>query len=90
MIKVKFTPALNRFQSDLKPIEVEGSTVKEVMLRTFEQFPKLRNYVLEDQGAVRKHVNIFVNGTVIRDRTLLSDELKSGDEIFIIQALSGG
>jgi hypothetical protein len=46
--------------------------------------------VLDDQSALRKHMNIFVNGNRVLDRTHLSDPVPSDGEIYVIQALSGG
>ena len=46
--------------------------------------------VLDDQGAVRKHVAIFVNSQLIRDRQTLTDPIGEDDDIFVAQALSGG
>lgn len=54
------------------------------------EYPRVRGYVLDDQGAVRRHVAIFLNGELIRDRAGLSDAVSGNDEIFVAQALSGG
>ena len=69
---------------------VEGGTVSEVLRGYFEKFPVLRGYVLEDGGSLRKHMNIFVDGSAIHDRVKLSDTVPANGEIYIIQALSGG
>ena len=60
------------------------------MRAVFEQVPKLRSYILDDQGAVRTHVVIFVDGIAIHDRKQLSDSVRPDSEIFVMQALSGG
>jgi hypothetical protein len=46
--------------------------------------------VLDDQGRLRQHVNIFIDGVMIKDRTSLSDPFRENSEIYIMQALSGG
>ncbi|MBX7103477.1 MAG: hypothetical protein K1X57_05325 [Gemmataceae bacterium] len=51
---------------------------------------ELRGYVLDDRGVVRKHVAIFVNGEPISDRVALADPVGPTDDIWVIQALSGG
>jgi hypothetical protein len=56
----------------------------------FAKSPALRGYILDDQGAVRRHVVIFVRGEAIRDRQDLSDPVGTTDEITVMQALSGG
>ena len=50
----------------------------------------MRHYVLDEQGAVRKHVAVFVNARMIADRSRLEIELEPGDKILVIQALTGG
>jgi len=55
-----------------------------------KKFPGMADYILENDGALRKHVNIFIGENMIKDRTELSDTVKNTDTIFIMQALSGG
>jgi hypothetical protein len=56
----------------------------------FASEPRLRGYVLDDQGALRRHVAIYANGRPISDRTRLMDAVAQDDEIYVFQALSGG
>ena len=90
MSKVKFTHALKRFFPDLKALEVKAEDVSELMDQVESLFPGINSYVLDDQGALREHVNIFVDGDLIYDRQHLSDKIKSNSEVYIMQALSGG
>jgi sulfur carrier protein ThiS len=64
--------------------------VAEVLEAVFGHQPELRGYLLDDQGRVRQHVMIFVNGSVLTDRERLSDPVTETSEIYIMQALSGG
>jgi molybdopterin synthase sulfur carrier subunit len=90
MAKVRFTTALNRFFPDLKEIEVEAPTLNDVIQRTDEHFPGIKGYLLEEDGSLRKHVNIFIDEELIRDRRKLTDDVAEKNEILIFQALSGG
>lgn len=90
MPKVNFTYALKRFFPELKPIEVSGGTVNEVLLQLDQHHPGIRSYIVDDQGRLREHVNIFLNGELIRDKVKLSDVAREKDEVFVMQALSGG
>jgi len=86
---VSFTCALERFlpaPSDA----VEGATVGAALAAVFASRPALRGYVLDDQGVLRRHVAVYVNGRVVNDRIGLSDPVGPGDEIYVFQALSGG
>lgn len=89
MPTVSFTSALQRF---LAPPSgpVEGETVGEALAAAFAASPALRGYILDDQGALRRHVAVYVNGGPVRDRARLSDPVGERDEIFVLQALTGG
>ena len=89
MPQIHFTSNLQR-HLDCPSADVTGATVAEVLDSLFETNPRLRGYLLDDQGRLRRHVNLFVNGETVRDRVDLSDPLASGDEVFVFQALSGG
>ena len=89
MIRITFTENIQRHVTC--PIaHVEGRTVREALEAVFLQNEKARGYVLDDRGALRKHMVIFVNGEPIRDRVRLSDSISRGAEIYVMQALSGG
>ncbi len=77
-------------QTSAPVCRVDGVTVREALHAVFDQHPTLRSYVLNDQGAVRQHVVVFVDGTAISDRQRLADAVLPESEIFVMQALSGG
>jgi molybdopterin converting factor small subunit len=89
MASISFAQSIRR-HVEVEPCSVEGKTVAEVLERVFEENERLRGYLLDDRGAVRKHVSFIVNGTTVRDRANLSDTVAGNDEIFVMQALSGG
>jgi len=90
MAKIKFTAALKRFFPDLEEMNVSGNTVGEVIQKAEAKYPGICDYLLDERGAVRRHMNIFVRGELIEDRENLTDRLEVNDEILIFQALSGG
>ncbi len=90
MPKVKFTSALNRFFPTLTELEIAGDTVRETLDKIELSHPGILNYLVEDNGQLRKHVNIFLKGELIKDRTTLKDAVNEKDELVIFQALSGG
>lgn len=89
MVQLSFSSALQR-HVPCPPLAVEASTVREALELAFVREPRLRGYLLDDQGVLRKHMAVFVNGTAVRDRRSLGDRVESGGEIAVIQALSGG
>ncbi len=89
MAHVSFTDNLLK-HLPCPPTEAAGDTVRAVMEAVFADNPPLRSYLVDDQGRLRKHVNIFVNDQMIEDRTALNDAVSDSDRIFVFQALSGG
>ncbi|HUB07768.1 MAG TPA: MoaD/ThiS family protein [Myxococcales bacterium] len=89
MPRVEFTANLRRL-IEAPTVEVDGSTVRTALEQAFARSPSLRGYVLDEQGALRKHVMIFVDGESIGDRAGLSDPVGPSGRIFVMQALSGG
>lgn len=89
MPRIVFTPHLTRHVTP-PPAEVEGATVREALEAVFTRQPRLRSYILDDQGALREHLVVFVDGEPVEDREELSDPVDTGAEIYVLQALSGG
>jgi sulfur-carrier protein len=87
--RVAFTTNLQRYLAC--PVqEVEGTSVRAVLDNLFTNNPRLRSYILDDQGRLRRHVHIYVNDARIADPVRLSDAIGGGDEVFVFQALTGG
>lgn len=89
MATVVFTPNLKR-HVECPSETVDGATVRAVLDVVFAQNPKLRGYIVDEQGSLRRHMSIFVDGQQIADRDRLSDPVRPASEIYVMQALSGG
>ena len=89
MARVVFTPNVQRHVA-CPEAEASGQTVREVLDKVFAENAQARGYVLDDQSALRKHMAIFVDGSMIRDRARLSDSVRDTSTIYVFQALSGG
>ncbi|MEZ5289977.1 MAG: MoaD/ThiS family protein [Vicinamibacterales bacterium] len=89
MPRVAFTPQLQRFL-DAPPRVVDGVTVRQALEAVFTANPRLRGYILDEHGRLRKHVTVFVGDATLVDRDGLSDAVGPDDEIYVLQALSGG
>ena len=89
MAQVQFTANIQRHVS-CPPGEVAGDTVRAVLEAVFAMNPQARSYVLDDQGALRKHMLVFVDGQQIKDRAGLSDAVGASGRVHVMQALSGG
>ncbi|MCR9197437.1 MAG: MoaD/ThiS family protein [Planctomycetaceae bacterium] len=89
MPRVSFTPNLNR-HLDCPTAHVVAATLGETLEAVFAGNPRLRGYVLDDQGAIRRHVAVFVDNKPVVDRVNQSDPVRADSEVFVMQALSGG
>lgn len=89
MAIVVFTPNLNR-HVECPTATVEGATVRAVLAVVFAENPRLRGYIVDEQGSLRRHMSIFIDGQQIVDRDQLSDPVRAASEIYVMQALSGG
>jgi molybdopterin synthase sulfur carrier subunit len=89
MPTVAFTENIQRHVA-CPPTEVAGCTVREVLDAVFAGTPLARGYVLDEQGELRKHMAIFLNGRMIRDRAGLGDAVQPDSKLYVMQALSGG
>lgn len=80
-------PTPLRSYTQAPEVEAEGATVAELLVDLDRRFPGIRFRMIDEQDAIREHVKIFIN----RERIATLDEpLGSGDEVQILQALSGG
>ena len=89
MPTISFTQNLKRHLAAPRA-EVRGATVREALDSVFEDNPMLRSYIVDDQGRLRKHVVVFIDGEMIEDRDGLSDPLETSSDLVVMQALSGG
>ena len=89
MAHLEFAPALQRHVV-APPMTNTAGTLRSLLAAAFAQQPSLQGYVLDDQGRVRKHVAVFINGSLMHDRQQLDVPLTEDDRIYIAQALSGG
>ena len=89
MPHVHFTKNLQR-HVECPSVVVPGTTVREALEQIFTGNSRLRGYVVDERGVLRKHMTIFVDGELISDRNTLADEVGPDSEIYVMQALSGG
>ena len=89
MARVVFTSNIQRHVI-CPDADAPGQTVRQVLENVFAKNSQARSYVLDDQSALRKHMTIFVDGQMVRDRKRLGDSVSETSLIHVLQALSGG
>lgn len=92
MPRVEMTQHLYRFFPQLKNrmITVPAGSVAEILLAINEIAPGFTDYVLDERGALRRHVNLCINDTIVIDKIKLSDRVPDDGTVYIFQSLSGG
>jgi sulfur-carrier protein len=87
--RIAFTTNLQRYLAC--PVQdVPGATVRALLDKVFVANPRLRSYILDDQGHLRRHVHIYINDARLSDAADLADPVDDSDEVFVFQALTGG
>ena len=89
MAQLIFTQQLGRFMS-VPQVDSDAADLRGALDAAFAEHPRLRGYVLDEQGHLRENVVIFIDGQRSRDRKLLNDALQPHSKVYILQALSGG
>ncbi len=89
MAKVHFTSNLRR-HVDCPSVEVMAHNVHAALTQAFAKNERLKNYVLDDQGHLRKHMRVLVDGEAIKDLEKFTDLVRPTSEVWVMQALSGG
>jgi hypothetical protein len=89
MAEIHFTSHLRNLLPD-GPLSASGATVGEALTNLFAAQPHVRGYVLDDRGALRKHVCIFADGERLAHDGALTRSIGSDSKLYVMQALSGG
>ena len=88
--KVRIPTPLRKLTNNEELVEVNGGTVADAIVELQSRYPGIKERLLDDTGAVRRFVNIYVNEEDIRFLQNQQTPLKDGDEMSIIPAIAGG
>ena len=89
-VTVRIPSALRKLTGGQAELNVEGSTVRELLGDIGRQHPALLARITEEGGELRQFLNVFVNGTDIRFEQELATPVKAGDEVSIVPSIAGG
>jgi molybdopterin synthase sulfur carrier subunit len=89
-VTVKIPTQLRAAAGGASQTEVEGTNVGEVLDSLFEAFTELRELISDEQGTLRRFVNVYVGGEDIRFLDGLETEVPDGAEVTILPAVAGG
>ncbi len=86
MAVVRLRATLSELAGGKRELELEGSTVAEVLGALEREYPDTRGWILDERGAIREHINVFVNKEYVREDTSVTPS----DRLHVIPAISGG
>jgi hypothetical protein len=89
MATVRFTRNIQRHIA-CPDREISGGTLRAVLEGYFRENERAKGYVLDEQGRIRQHMIVFIDGELVRDRDTLTDAVRPDSMVDVIQALSGG
>lgn len=87
---VRIPTPLRKLTNNEELVEVNASTIGEAITELQGRFPGIKERLLDETGAIRRFVNVYVNEEDIRFLQNQQTALKEGDEISIIPAIAGG
>jgi sulfur-carrier protein len=90
MALIRFTAALKRFYPNLEPIDIQGNTVAALLSELEKKYPTITDYLIDEHGTMRQHIHIYIGDRMVMDRITLTDAVSDTEEIWVMQALSGG
>jgi len=88
-VKINVRPGMQHLTSDQDVVEVNGSTVGECLNQLIEQFPAIKDELVDEDGKVLNYIDIYVNGKSSYPEELVKP-VKDGDELYILRAIGGG
>ncbi len=89
-VHVKIPTPLRKFTEGNERVEVVGENVGALLEEMERRFPGIRERLCDDQGKVRRFVNLYLNGDDVKFLGGLATKLADGDEIAIVPAIAGG
>ena len=90
MPTVRFPAMMKYYVNNQTEFAVPASTVQDVVSLVIEQYPSIKFHLVDSEGKLRKHFNVFVNGTHIRDLNGMDTRLKEEDKVILMASAAGG
>jgi molybdopterin converting factor small subunit len=90
MVTVRFPAVMKYYVNNQTEFSVPASTVREIVDRVVEQYPSVKFHLVDSEGKLRKHFNVFINGIHIRDLEGMDTRLKDEDQVILMASAAGG
>jgi sulfur-carrier protein len=89
LVNITFAASLQRHVT-CAPQYVAPANLRTALDEALQAAPDLKHYIFDDQGNIRKHVAVFINRDMLLNRADLTQTLNPGDQVLVVQALTGG
>ncbi len=89
-VRVKIPTPLRGLTGEVDTVQAEGATLEELVGHLEGAYPGMRERLCDESGALRRFVNVYINGEDVRFLSGLGSALKAGDEVSIVPAVAGG
>ena len=90
MAQVRIPTPLRKYTGGAETVQAEGATIAGLVADLDRRHPGIKDRICDETGAVRRFVNIFVNGEDIRFLQNLDTAVAAGDEVSVVPAIAGG
>ncbi len=87
---VRFPAVMKYYVDNQSEFPVSGSTVSELLKNVLARYPNLKTHLFDAKGNLRRHFNVFVNGTHIRELNGMDTQLKEDDKVILMASGAGG
>ena len=90
MAIVRFPAVMKYYVNNQTEFSVSAATAGDLIEKIIAQYPTVRFHLVDSEGNLRKHFNVFVNGTHIRDLNGLATPLREEDKVILMASAAGG
>ena len=90
MPTVRFPAVMKYYVNNQSEFFVSAATVNELINQVIEQYPSIKFHLIDAKGNLRRHFNIFINGTHIRELNGMDTPLKEDDKVILMASAAGG
>jgi molybdopterin synthase sulfur carrier subunit len=90
MAMIRFPAVMKYYVDNQTEFSVPASTTRELIEKIIEQYPSVKFHLVDAEGNLRKHFNVFVNGTHIRDLNGMDTPLNAEDKVILMASAAGG
>ena len=87
---IRFPNVMKFYVDNQSKFPVQGETVAEIIDHIVQRYPSVKVHLLDADGKLRRHFNIFVNGVHIRDLNGMETQLKEEDKVILMASAAGG